>query len=402
MPRHKTVVLHPEIAQWAETIKKPTTKETYSVSLNRLLASAKLEPNKLIKRAKEEWVKGDATTYSGLIQHAKSHYPQSVAYGMTCALRKYLLDHGMIALPQIKVGNPDRVKDRVDLKWEQAIRIADSASQPYALIIKLMLYSGWGVAQFLEFNTAKTWSNIKAPRALDGEYYRYDFKSRKSNQEPSYSLIPITILKEIIASEAPLPFVTQSGLPLDLTQYRISSYYLERAFNTAYRRSGIKIKQGVPTPHSLRSAFITRANTTHCDRNVAEFATHHTIDKLGYNRIYFDEPYMWSELKKIFGPTTASAEQVSALEQENKILREAVVSSLLPQKMNLQKILDEMVKVELRKRGLHAEGGLESLPPKYVTRAMREIDTQLENINQQLEALGWLKPVESVRTKFRR
>jgi hypothetical protein len=75
-----------------------------------------------------------------------------------------------------------------------------------------------------------------------------------------------------------------------------------------------------------------------------------------------------------------------------------VASALVPQKMNIERLLNEMVKVQLRKLDLHAEGGLDSVPPKYVTPAMRELDNQLENINQQLEALGWIKRPESVRT----
>jgi hypothetical protein len=184
------------------------------------------------------------------------------------------------------------------------------------------------------------------------------------------------------------------GILLDMDHYQPSRTYLETAFHTALRRAPITVS-GRPSVHELRDCFRTRATQAECADEAAEFAMGHAVDPLGYRKATYDEKWQWTQLSKIYGPTTATTQQVTALEQENKILKEAVVSALLPQKMNIEKLLDDLVKVQLRKLGLHAEGGLESLPPKYVTPAIRELDRQLENINQQLEALGWFNRPES-------
>ena len=392
----------------------PRTAKVYGGCLRRLFELAKLTPDEALEKTKK-----DIQTYIDLVNFSNKFLKKKggavggerARHVAVFALRRYLYDNGVMMLPPARLTTPTPVKPSTRLTWDQGLAICAAARKPYNLILKLMLHCGWGISEFLKFNTAETWAAIE--RALkaepNAEYYRVEFAGRKKNRRQFYTLIPLFLLKEILANvTVPIkasygfarekgrrPYKTE-GITLDLSNYESSRTYLETAFHTALHRAPV-VFSGKPTVHELRDCFRTRATQTECADEAAEFAMGHSVDPLGYRKATYDEKWQWKQLSKIYGPTAASAEQVTALEQENKILKEAVVSALLPQKMNLQKLLDDLVAVELRKHHLRGEAGLESLPPKYVTPTMRELNSQLENINQQLEALGWLKPVASVR-----
>jgi hypothetical protein len=396
----------------------PKTAKVYGGCLRRLFDLAKVTPDEALEKTRK-----DIQAYIDLVNASNKFLKKKAGvvsgerarHAAIFGLRRYLYDNGVMMLPPARLTTPTPLKPSTRLTWDQGLAICAAARKPYNLILKLMLHCGWGISEFLKFNTTETWTAIE--RALkaepNAEYYRVEFAGRKKNRRQFYTLIPLFLLKEILANvTVPIkasygfarekgrrPYKTE-GITLDLSNYESSRTYLETAFHTALHRAPV-VFNGKPTVHELRDCFRTRATQTECADEAAEFAMGHSVDPLGYRKATYDEKWQWKQLSKIYGPTAASTQQVETLQQENKILKEAVVSALLPQKMNLQKLLDDLVAVELRKHHLRGEAGLESLPPKYVTPAMRELDSQLENINQQLEALGWLKRPESVNAKLR-
>lgn len=191
-----------------------------------------------------------------------------------------------------------------------------------------MLNCAWGVSEFLTFNTAETWNDVKAKLNGNGDvdYYRFNFTGRKSNEHEWYSLIPAAVLKDILSSDVEVPFraprtqerMGKGGILLDMTRYNSVRRYMASAFKTGYRRSAVKT-QGVPSAHELRDTFRTRASECRVSPDVAEFAMGHAIDDLNYNKVFYDAKYVWLELKKILlaGETTQQIqEQAQKLESQ--------------------------------------------------------------------------------------
>lgn len=110
------------------------------------------------------------------------------------------------------------------------------------------------------------------------------------------------MLREIIASEIPVPISTSTGLHLNHNHYKRSLLYLDSAFNTAKARAPIPPLKGRVTLHEVRDVFRTRCTLCKVDYEPAEFALGHELDERGYQKCFNDEPYMWSELRKIYGP----------------------------------------------------------------------------------------------------
>jgi integrase len=232
------------------------------------------------------------------------------------------------------------------LSWDEALAVSNAAAKPYNLIFRLMLHSAWGAGEFLEFNKAKTWERVRQGLAKNpnAEYYRFDFAGRKSNDQPFYSLIPASVLREIFASEITLPISTIKGLPLDHSRYNRAIVYLESAFNTALKRAPIPPPKARVTLHDLRDTFRTRCTLMKISFEASEFALGHTLDAKGYIQCFNNVPWMWDELRKIYGPTAATA---SALQERDKI-----IEAMQQQLQTLQNRFDEIKreKAELKEK----------------------------------------------------
>jgi len=273
----------------------------YRPYLKRLLGNMGLTPEQALERAK--------TDINGLWTQAKNTNGMTAAgrHKSLLAFRNFLRFNGFYP-PADKLSHKkqrEERKKRGRLTWDEALAVCNAASKPYNLVFKLMLHSGWGASEFLEFNRAENWESVKQHLANNpqAEYYRFDFEGRKSNEQPFYSMIPANVLREVFASEVALPFGTIRGLPLDHDRYRQALMYLESAFNTAKARAPIPPLKGRVTLHELRDVFKTRATLCKVDYEPGEFALGHELDERGYQKCYNDEPYMWSELRKIYGPS---------------------------------------------------------------------------------------------------
>jgi integrase len=308
----------------------PNTRSVYDHYLAKLLKAADITPEQVLEEVKKDpvalWskVKPQANT----IASAKGRY--TALY----ALRRFLVDNGFENLPRARINKPRGVKPRTYLTWDQALAICAAASRPYNLMFKLMLHSGWGIGEFLAFNTKETWESVKSYLASNpsAEYFRFTFPQRKNNPQEFYSLVPTFILKDIIALGIQLPLSSQGrqneqGIPLDKNHYHSAGMYSGAAFRTAVKKAPIVV-QGKPTIHDLRDTFRTRAEFAGCRASAPEFVMGHQIDPLEYNKCFYDEGWLWNELKKIFGPMAVTEDtlatrdaRMQTLESENKDLK---------------------------------------------------------------------------------
>jgi hypothetical protein len=313
----------------------PQTARGYGAGLSRLLGLMKIDSKALFRRAKRDPKK----TWIEMKEAAKGFPKKSVSITALYAGRKFLLDHDeymMLPAARLKI---EKVKPPVYLKWDDANTIADAAGPPYNMVFRIMLHSGWGIGEFLKFNTPETWDRVKAKLAKEpnAECFRFDFARRKKNNRPFYSLPPMNVLKECLALEVKkglsLPMRGRGrngtpGTPLDYPHVFSARTYIESAFRTALKRAPITDFQGTPGAHELRDVFFTRAVQTGCSESAANFVMGHMVDKLGYNKASNDEAWVWSELKKIHGPAAVTEDALASrdarmqtLESENKDLK---------------------------------------------------------------------------------
>ncbi len=304
---------------------KPGTRANYGSCIRRLFQDANLDPDVALERVKAEYPRFDTYTKLRLTADKYSDY---VKHAAVFALHSFLTKGGVQVLPRVRIGKPELVKPKTRLTWDQALAVCGASSKPYNLTLKLMLHCGWGVSQFLKFNRPETWRNVKQFLASspNAEYYRFDFTGRKQNRKEFYSLVPAFILREILTN-CQVPICAKYGLskstnakgkiskkktdgvPLDMDHYHSARVYLETAFRTAVKRAPVTV-QGNPSVHELRDCFRTRAAKVECASDAAEFAMGHTIDPLNYNKIAYDEAWMWGQLRKIYGPQAASMDQL--------------------------------------------------------------------------------------------
>ena len=209
--------------EWLNSISVESTRRTYREHLTRLFNLAGLNPDEALDKMLGETQRFE--TYVRLIGIAKAQRP-SVERLMTFGLRRYLQDNGMLILPRSRIQQRPRSIVHASITWEQAITICNSASRPYSMIFRTMLHCGWGAGEWLRFNTAETWRQVK--RYLGEKnglpYFRYDFAGRKTNVKEWYSMIPRFILEEFVkAVEVPVRARSQNhqaGIPLDVRDYR--------------------------------------------------------------------------------------------------------------------------------------------------------------------------------------
>jgi integrase len=285
-----------------------------------------IDSKKLLEHAEKDPVK----TWKEIKHASKALTSPKVRLHACYAARRFLLDSDEdLPLPESHLELPEPVKPPTYLTWDEAGKICDAASPPYNMVFRIMLTSGWGANEFLQFNKVQTWRAVKAKQGE--EYFRYAFRGRKKNRRPFYSLVPMQVLKNCLALEAqkkiPLP-LSHRGMngeslsPLDDTHIITNRRYMESAFKTALNRAPVTLTQGSPSLHELRDTFLTRAIQVGCFDSAANFVMGHVIDRLGYNKCDRDESWLWSEIKKIHGPALVTEETYAKQALEIQKLRE--------------------------------------------------------------------------------
>jgi integrase len=288
----------------------PATGRLYGMYLRRLFEQAQVTP----EQAVEETTR-DIQTYVKLKNLCNNFTPRG-RHAAIFALRRFLYDNGIVQLPPARVPTPTNSRLEATLTWSEANSIIASARKPYNLVLKMMLHCGWGISEFLKFNTPQNWDAAKSHLETNpnAEYFRVNFNGRKRNRSKFYSLIPTFLLKEILSVvEVPIKashgFTLQGnhkiyhtqGVPLDVEHYHSARTYIETAWRTALKHAPVRVN-GHSSPHELRDTFRTKAAYVRCAAEAAEYAMGHTIDPLNYNRCYHNQDWLWSELKKIHAP----------------------------------------------------------------------------------------------------
>jgi integrase len=310
---------------------KPATARNYGLYIRKLFAMAEMTPEEVVTKTK-----ADIQTYVDL-RELCNNFSESVRHLAVHALRSFLYAKGILMLPPARVPTPTPVKEETSLTWDQAMRIVDAMGKPYNLVGKMLLHCGWGISEFLKFNKAETWDAIKAyftanPKA---EYYRFNFSSRKKNRKKFYSLIPRSILDEIL-STIPVPITAShgftghgkgkqyksKGIVLDHEHFLSARQYIEMAFRTGLKRAPIAGLTGTPTPHELRDTYRTRAELVGVAPAAAEFSMGHTVDPNSYLKCEKNERWMWQNLSKIYGPSVATEDALHSRDEEIRRLQD--------------------------------------------------------------------------------
>ena len=243
---------------WLEGL-KPGTREIYGRYLRRLFKLAKKTPEQVVDGAKK-----DVQVYIDLVQLANK-FTERGRHITIFALRRFLYDRGILMLPPARIQTPTPTRKPTNLTWEEAHAIVAAAARPYNLCFKLQLHSGWGIGEFLKFNNENTWTSVKAQLAKEPgkEYYRHDFSGRKKNTNEWYSLVPTSVLREVldvvtVPIRATHGYIFEGerrthkskGIVLNVEDYHSARIYLEKAWITARKRA-CRNREG--TAHSSRT-----------------------------------------------------------------------------------------------------------------------------------------------------
>ena len=323
----------PVYQDWLDFFESPHTRATYGDHLTKLLSLMTLTPEQCLESGRMD--------VNGLWTRAKvTSQPAFKPKGREAALnglRNFLRFNGIYPPhDRVKRGRVQKPMNR--LTWPQALEICQAASPPYRFIFKLMLHCGWGIGEFFQFNSARNWESVRAWHQTEptAPYYRIDFPDRKSNGQPSYSLIPHNVIQEIIDSGVKTPFLTYDGKypgrVLNAENYHNSEVCLNSAFKRALKRTKIKV-EGSLSPHDYRDCFKTECTLRNLPYEVGEFALHHTVDQRGYEKCYRDVPWLWSQVSRLFdtaGPQNQQLEQeLAALKKDlaGKVTREELVGT---------------------------------------------------------------------------
>jgi integrase len=282
---------------WLQEYDRETTRVVYKYRIKKIL-----EPMKVTAKEFLETARGDPVNSWVQLKAKTVKFPPMIRYNGFSALRSFLAANG-VYVPQTRERRPFSNRTSNGISWEEAHAVIAAAPMPWSAIFKLMLYCAWGAREFLEFNTVEHWNEIKTKAAEnpEGEYYKCNFPWRKSNGQPYFSLIPSCVIKQIIQANIPLPLTTKKGSKLDSTNYWNARLYLTNQFTKALKKSGIQRSwHGKVSMHDLRDTFRTRATIRQVVWEAKEFAMGHTVDKAGYDKSYYDEPWLWGELSKIY------------------------------------------------------------------------------------------------------
>jgi len=273
---------------WLEGLLVKNTRDAYRLYIRKLMRLMKLNGHQLITQAKKD---------SGIFWlEAKRQGAKLTPTGRNMALnalRSFSRSMGIV-LPASGLTKPPK-KHLQDLEWDEAHRILKAAKSPYSWIFTLQLYCAWGIKEFLTFNTPETWENIRNQNG-NLEYYKHDFPERKGNSQVYFSLVPNWILTAIQEARVPLPIRTDRGTRLDMGNYENAEAYIESAFRQARSRAHVTKLVG---PHDLRDTFKSKGTTSGIMWEAKEFAMGHTIDRLYYDKCYFNLQWLWQELSKL-------------------------------------------------------------------------------------------------------
>jgi len=334
---------------WLESIENTNTRNGYGPYLKKLFDKMGVTAEEMKARLKqstgEPWREAKKITNPDPEINANPIFTLKGREIALCALRHFIRYCDLYP-PNDKIPKAPKAKRTPYMKWEQALKICDAATPPYRWIFRLQAHCGWGIGEFLKFNSkAENWERARHG-IIDGkEYFRFDFPGRKRNPKPWYTLIPTFVLKEIFEANSKFPLTTTRGKPLDPTNYHSSVVLLESAFKNAANRAALKFDP-MPSPHEFRDTFQTHCTKSGVIREIKQFAMGHKVDPLGYEKCMGEDgkptdedlEFVWSEVRKAYGPGPV---EIGKVKEENQELRERIAK--LEEKEEARKKPDDIM-----------------------------------------------------------
>jgi hypothetical protein len=188
--------------------------------------------------------------------------------------------------------------------------------EPYRTLFTIAKYAGMGNNELVYLN--KLWPDIRKQLKGDRDPIRVDYRRRKNNERPFFTLIPSRLLKPYEDS-LENPFQSkdeQKGRKATLKP--VKNYDLWIAWKAARKRAGIveDVK-----PHHLRDLLITLGFKIGLRKESTDFLTGHTVDANGYLQIMRESDALIKEWGKIrsyidSGVSTETQEKMAKLEKQ--------------------------------------------------------------------------------------
>jgi hypothetical protein len=294
---------HPQVKAWFDGVGaqlKDSTRNQYVLFLMRYFAAE--DPAPFLKRAQEhprEVAIEIKTKLGELHKHS-----MNAAHLTKYALRSFLEFHEVEVGIKSKV-KVRRVREKHELRWEDADRIILEADEPYRGIFNFMRWSGLGEDEFMEIQTSPSLQRkIEAQRSNEKPYVKIQLSPRKSTLDDFFTVTP----KQYVP-----------GFPLNTKAYKdrgrklIDPHDIQNVWRRAAKKAGLW--QAGLGPHTLRSVFRSQCARAGVPKAVSEFCMGHGGgDQYGYSREVLDEQYVASELRKMWaGQTGTTDPQTSGL-----------------------------------------------------------------------------------------
>jgi integrase len=303
-------------------------------------------------------------------------------------------------LKKAKYEDSDRSKKAEFMNLDEAKQIIAATKEPYKTLFNAALFAALGQDELLQL--AKQWPVIK-PQLSKSEVIKVEFARRKNNPQPYYIFLPSVIFSNVKALKN--PFITAKG-------QSIHGYDIRQTFKRSQKRAGVTKRI---TPHNFRDLWRTLASKSDMKSDVAEFLMGHQIDKLGYNQIYQEDSFVkneWDKLRAFIaaeGISEAVSKEldeqkasISALSEQNKMLRESMIAMLIEKKDDLG---DEAANVLNGLDYMKRERKPEDYVDEHYNMTRHELEDYLKDLNERysdltkrLTALGYSelgKPIKA-------
>jgi hypothetical protein len=331
---------HPSIRGWLDRLSKETTRSAYAHDFYLFCKSTGKTPEELIALRKGHANGWNITEMlEDFILHGKyederighqgeiseiSHTSKNRRKALYTGVRSFFAsthgDNGPLSLPDDKAfkikENDNREPTTGYITLDQANAIIGTMKEPYRTLFTIAKYAGMGNNELVYLN--RLWPDMRKQLKDGRDPIRVDYRRRKNNERPFFTLIPSRLLKPYEDS-LENPFQSkdeQKGRKATLKP--VKNYDLWIAWKAARKRAGIveDVK-----PHHLRDLLITLGFKIGLRKESTDFLTGHTVDTNGYLQIMRESDALIKEWGKIrsyidSGVSTETQEKMAKLEKQ--------------------------------------------------------------------------------------
>ena len=292
---------YPEVKAWFDGVAtqlKESTRNQYILFLMRYLGRE--SPASFLKRAQENprEVTIEIKAKLGELYKRSMNAAHLTKYALRSFLDFHEVELGIKA--KIKVR---RVREKHELRWDDAEKIILEADEPYRSIFKFMVWSGLGEDEFMEIQISPSIQRkIEAQRSNENPYIKIELSPRKSTLDDFFTLTPKQYVPEF---------------PLNTRAYKdrggklIDPHDIQNVWRRAAKKA--RLWQEGLGPHTLRSTFRSQCARAGVAKAVSEFCMGHGGgDRYGYSREVLDEQYVALELRKMWAGQTGVTDPLTS------------------------------------------------------------------------------------------